>query len=350
MKWTTQTKTSSHLRAYRNALTKERGSGQATEHSYRPALKALLETLGGEGVLAVNDPAHTDAGAPDFIVLRLGVPIGHVECKDIGDDLNKTEQSEQLRRYREALPNLILTDYLDFRWYTDGQVKHSGRLGSMDAKGNVTRDVKGTPEFLALIDAFFNAEGPVVDSPSDLARRMASSARLLRDGIANILDQEDEGGRLHGYLAAYRDVLVEGLSPADFSDMQAQTFTYGLFAARCRHNRTPDNPFTRQSAVFTNTTPFLSDVFLTIAGPNIDPGIAWIVDDLATLLDRADMPTILADFGNSAGGQDPVVHFYEDFLHAYDPRAEGDAGRLLHPGTHRVLHHPQHQCTAKGRI
>ena len=66
--------------------------------------------------------------------------------------------------------------------------------------------------------------------------------------------------------------------------------------------------------MFTNTTPFLSDVFLTIAGPNIDPGIAWIVDDLAKLLDRADMPTILADIGNSAGGQDPVVHFYEDFF------------------------------------
>ena len=316
---TTQTKTNSHLRAYRNALARERSSGQATEHSYRPALKTLLETLGGDGVLAVNDPAHTAAGAPDFIVQRLGVPVGHVECKDIGDDLSRTEQGEQLRRYRDALPNLILTDYLEFRWYTDGQLKHSGRLGSMDSKGNVTRDAKGTPDCLTLVEAFFNAEGPVVDSPPDLARRMAASARLLRDGIASILEKEDEGGRLHGYLAAYRDVLVEGLSPDDFADMQAQTFAYGLFAARCRHNRTQDNPFTRQSAVFTNTTPFLSDVFLTIAGPNIDPGIAWIVDDLAKLLDRADMPTILADFGNNAGGQDPVVHFYEDFLYAYDP-------------------------------
>ena len=316
---TTQTITNSVLRAYRSDLSKEHGSGQATEHSYRPALKTLLEALGGEGVLAVNDPAHIDAGAPDFIVQRLGVPIGHIECKDIGDDLNKTEQSEQLRRYRDALTNLILTDYLEFRLYIDGQLKHSGRLGSMDSNGNITRDAKGTPEFVALVEAFFNAAGPVVDSPQDLARRMAASARLLRDGIASILDQEDEGGRLHGYLAAYRDVLVEGLSPGDFADMQAQTFTYGLFAARCRHNRTQDNPFTRQSAVFTNTTPFLSDVFLTIAGPNIGPGIAWIVDDLAMLLDRADMSSILADFGNSTSGQDPVVHFYEDFLYAYDP-------------------------------
>ena len=100
--------------------------------------------------------------------------------------------------------------------------------------------------------------------------------------------------------------------------MQAQTAAYGLFAARCRHEP-GDGPFTRQSAVFAETTPFLRDVFGRIAGPGIDPRIAWIVDDLALLLDRADMGAILADFGSRTVEEDPVVHFYEDFLAAYDP-------------------------------
>ena len=100
---------------------KERRTGQATEHSYRPALKALIEALGGDGVIAINDPTHGDAGAPDFIVQSHSVPIGHIECKDIGDNLSVTEQSDQLQRYRKGLPNLILTDYLEFRWYADGQ-------------------------------------------------------------------------------------------------------------------------------------------------------------------------------------------------------------------------------------
>ena len=78
-------------------------------------------------------------------------------------------------------------------------------------------------------------------------------------------------------------------------------------------------PFTRQSAVFAETTPFLRDVFGRIAGPGIDPHIAWIVDDLALLLERADMEQVLADFGQRTRGEDPVVHFYEDFLEAYDP-------------------------------
>ena len=106
--------------------------------------------------------------------------------------------------------------------------------------------------------------------------------------------------------------------PADFADLQAQTAAYGLFAARCRH-QPGSGPFSRQSAVFAETTPFLREVFGRIAGPGIDQRIAWIVDDLARLLDRADMGAILADFGSRTVEQDPVVHFYEDFLAAYDP-------------------------------
>ena len=248
-----------------------------------------------------------------------GVPLGHVECKDIGNNLDHTEKTEQLKRYRDALPNLILTDYLEFRWYVEGELRQTARIGSIDSKGKISRDAKGTEEVTTLIESFFDATVATVNNPKDLAQRMAASARLLRDGIANALAREDENGTFHAHLAAYRSLLIESLTPSDFADMQAQTFAYGLFAARCRHNRTDNNPFTRQAAVFTETTPFLRDVLIAIAGPAIDPGITWIVDDLAALLDRADMDAILADFGSQNSGQDPVVHFYEDFLHAYDP-------------------------------
>ena len=83
--------------------------------------------------------------------------------------------------------------------------------------------------------------------------------------------------------------------------------------------RRESGPFTRETAVFAETTPFLQDVFGRIAGPNIEPRIAWIVDDLALLLDKADMGAVLADFGSRRAVEDPVVHFYEDFLAAYDP-------------------------------
>ena len=56
---------------------------------------------------------------------------------------------------------------------------------------------------------------------------------------------------------------------------------YGLFAARCA--KPDDKPFTRMKAPYLlpKTNPFLRTLFGHIAGPDLDPRIAWAVDDLA---------------------------------------------------------------------
>ncbi len=307
------------LRDYRRELERTRATGQATEHSYRPALQTLAQELGGAGVHALNEPSHVACGAPDFIVERRGVPVGHIECKDVGTDLNRVECSKQLKRYRAALPNLILTDYLRFRWYADGELRETARLGRFDRRGRVAVNREGLGQVTGLFQAFFTADAPSIGQSRELAERMAAKARLLRDGVERILRGEGRSGPLRDLLAAYRDVLIARLSADQFADLQAQTAAYGLFAARCLHD--PKNgPFTRRSAVFAETTPFLREVFGHIAGPGVDSRLAWIVDDLARLLDRADMAEILADFGRRTRREDPVVHFYEDFLAAYDPK------------------------------
>ncbi len=305
---------------YRRSLRRTFSSGQATEHSYRPALQKLLKDVGGKGVDAINEPTHADYGAPDFVVEQQQVPIGHVECKDIGTNLDAEEESEQLQRYREALPNLILTDYLEFRWFANGELRAKARLGQLDSAGRLSVETGGDDSVRELFTDFFDAEVPVVGEPADLARRMASKTRLLRNTIEQLLTHDaGSASALTGLLASYREVLINNLSIRDFADLQAQTAAYGLFAARCLHDGQPA-AFTRQSAVFAQTTPFLRDVFGHIAGPNTDARIAWIIDDLALLLARADMAAILEGFGRPTRQEDPVVHFYEDFLAAYDPK------------------------------
>ena len=306
------------IRAYLRSVRDIRATGHATEHSYRPALEGLIEMLGGGGVKALNEPSHVECGAPDFIVEHSGVPIGYVECKDVGVNLDNAERSDQLKRYRGGLPNLILTDYLEFRWYSEGEFRESARLGRFNGQGGITFDRAGAQAVTALWGLFFTADIPSIGNSRDLAKRMAAKARLLYDGVTHILTEEGGSGPLHDLLKAYREVLISDLVPAEFADLQAQTAAYGLFAARCRH-QPGSGPFTRQSAVFAETTPLLRDVFGRIAGPGIDQRIAWIVDDLARLLDRAEMSAILAAFGSRTVEQDPVVHFYEDFLAAYDP-------------------------------
>lgn len=86
-------------------------AGNATEHTHRPALKALIEAL-RQQITATNEPRRIECGSPDYIVTQKGVPLGYVEAKDVGVDLDRTEESEQLKRYRSSLRNLILTDLL----------------------------------------------------------------------------------------------------------------------------------------------------------------------------------------------------------------------------------------------
>ena len=307
----------SHLRAYYDSLKTTFATNQATEHSYRSALETLIQGLDSQQVRALNEPKRIACGAPDFIVERGGVPIGHIECKDIGEPLDRIEKNPQLKRYRESLPNLILTDHLEFRWYAEGELRLTARLAHIASPDRIAVDEAGASQVAELFTAFFAADLPAIGRPRELAERMAAKARLLRDSIERILAQEADSP-LHGLFSGYREVLIADLSEPDFADLQAQTAAYGLFAARCRHE--PANgPFTRQSAAFAETTPFLRDVFGRIAGPGMDERIAWIVDDLAYLLDRADMASILSEFGKKTRGEDPVVHFYEDFLAAYDP-------------------------------
>jgi hypothetical protein len=110
---------------YRRQIERELQAGNATEHTHRPALKTLIESL-APGVTATNEPKHrTDCGAPDILVSRSTkhgpMRLGYIEAKDVDKDLSEAEKSDQLKRYFRSLDNLILTDYLEFRWYVDSQ-------------------------------------------------------------------------------------------------------------------------------------------------------------------------------------------------------------------------------------
>lgn len=305
-------------------------AGNSTEHTHRPALKMLLEALGGNDVRATNEPKQVACGAPDFILTRGVVPLGNVEAKDVGADLSKVEHSDQLRRYRQSLANLVLTDYLEFRWYLDGELRLTASLPRPDRNGRIRWDADAASGVAQLLRQFISADIPLKSNPKDLATRMAGLAQLIRDLIRKTFVAEDKGGELHGQFKAFRRVLIESLTEEQFADMYAQTLAYGLFAARCN---SPAEGFSRQKAAsaLPKTNPFLRKLFHTIAGPDLDERIAWAVDQLAELLSRADMSAILADFGRRTRQEDPVVHFYETFLAAYDPKMREARGVYYTP-------------------
>jgi predicted helicase len=303
-----------YLRKVEHALK----AGNATEHTHRPALKDLIEGLRHQ-ITATNEPRRIECGSPDYIVTQNSVPLGYVEAKDVGVDLDRTEESEQLKRYRSSLRNLILTDYLEFRLYRNGEPVQSITLAKWQKNTVLRREPDAEAQLTKLFEAFFDAKVPSIANSRELAERMARMARLLHDLIRQAFLKEGQTGDLHAQHEAFRRVLIADLLPDHFADMYAQTIAYGLFAARCNH---VGPSFTRERAGrdLPKTNPFLRRLFNTIAGPDLDERIAWAVDDLAELLAKADIAAILVDFGRTTAREDPVVHFYETFLAAYDPK------------------------------
>ncbi len=315
---------------YFRSVQKTLSSGYASEGSHYPALQKLLESC-GQDIAATCLPSRIECGAPDFVVTSDSRIVGYVEAKDVGRSLDEVEKSEQLRRYRASLSNLILTDYLEFRWYVDGDHRLTARLGTLALDGRVTRDPGGQEAVLALLEAFLSHRATGVGAPRDLAMRMAQLAHMIRDLTVNALERESTTGPLHLQLDAFRSNLIPDLTQEQFGDMYAQTIAYGLFAARCADPT--GREFTRRNAAYLlpRTNPFLRNLFNHIAGPNLDDRIAWLVDDLAQLLLQADMDAVLRNFGKRTAREDPVVHFYETFLKEYNPKVREMRGVYYTP-------------------
>ena len=253
--------------AYIGELEQALQRGDATEHTHRPALKALIEAIAPD-VTVTNEPKRITCGAPDYNVSRGPVPLGHIEAKDIGKPLDKEANSQQLIAYRDSLSNLILTDYIEFRWFVEGEWRLTRALGEIDRNGKIHSDKNAIQAVEQLLDSFLKQQTPTVTSPKDLAIRMAGLARLIREVITLAVKSEDQKGGLHLQLRAFRKVLLHDLADKDFANMYAQTIAYGLFAARCNH--TYGERFTRERAGFElpKTNPFLRQLFSHIAGPD----------------------------------------------------------------------------------
>lgn len=318
---------------YLKKIEKAYSEGNATEHTHRPALKEFIESL-ATGIVATNEPRRVKCGAPDYIITKGHTPLGYIEAKDIGKSIAEVERSEQIKRYLESLGNLVLTDYLEFRWYVSGQHRLTARLAAIE-NGKIKAEKDGISKVEELLYAFLNAVIPTVTSPKELAIRMSAIARLIRDTIQRAFKEEDptddEPDPLHDQLDGFRKVLIHDLTPEQFADMYAQTICYGLFAARC--NVHPSLPFARQSAGYAlpKTNPFLRKMFNYIAGADLDDRLVWAVDDLAELLNHTDIEAILKDFGKRTRQEDPVVHFYESFLAAYDSKMRKARGVYYTP-------------------
>ncbi len=311
-----------NLNQYIETVNKRFTSGTSREHAYRRDLEELIREL-VSGVEITNEPSNvTDCGNPDYVITKGKIPIGYIEAKDAGKDLNHKQYKEQFTRYRKALDNLIITDYTWFQFFQNGELVHEIRIAEITDDG-----IRPLPEnfdaFTNLIQDFCTFIGQTVKSPKKLAEMMAAKAKLLQNTLEKAVtadETEQANSSLQDQYNSFKNILIHDLDPKAFADIYAQTLAYGMFAARL-HDTTL-NDFSRQEAaeLIPKTNPFLRRLFGYIAGPEIDDRIKPTVDNLADVFRATNVEQLLKNFGRSTKTSDPIIHFYETFLAEYDPK------------------------------
>ncbi len=216
-----------HCDRYLQNIQQTQSTSEATpELSLFPHLQAFLENIavahfGRDTITFTQEPRRLDQiGRPDFIAMDGLLPIGYIEAEAHGRDLDALmgHAAEQNARFIENLDNFILTNFVEFQLWTDGQLR-------------ATANIADAPENLeTLLERFLNAGNVQIASPEVLARYLARRTRELQTQIATTLTDEDSN--IHAMFSAFKETLISTLTSDDFADMYAQTLAYGLFAAR----------------------------------------------------------------------------------------------------------------------
>lgn len=311
-----------------STVSKTYATGNATEHSYRSAIETLFAGL-NDDINALNEPKRVKCGAPDFIIQKDDIVIGHVEAKDLHVGLRgmKDANKNQQDRYKAALSNLIYTNCLDWDFYRDGELV--AEVSIADFVMGIQPKPDQFEKLEHLLKDFVSQRPQTITTPKDLAVRMAGKANLIKDVLGNALrEDKDLRTELAAQYEAFKANLIHDITPEDFADIYAETVAYGMFAARL-HDTTLDT-FSRQEALelLPKSNPFLRSLFTYVAGYDLDERIAWIIDDLARVFRACDVAALMEGFGKLTGRNDPFLHFYETFLAAYSP-----AKRKAHAGT-----------------
>jgi predicted helicase len=328
------------LKAYLKQIADASNRGDAREESYYPALKDLLDeychSINKKSIHITILPKMTEAGNPDFRVWDGRQHItGYIEAKDPGvDNLDRVEDTEQLKRYLHTFPNLILTNFLEYRLYRNGVLTDKVLVGRsfILRKLKTTPPVEKEPELLHLLEKFFSFSIPKVYDAKTLAIELAKRTRFLKDEvIAQELREEEQIGKgfITGFYKAFKDYLISSLTEDEFSDLYAQTITYGLFAARTRS----ENGFNRKLAYdnIPQTIGILRDVFQFVSLGSVPQQMEWIIDDISEILSVTDTNKLLHQYFHEGKGKDPIVHFYETFLSEYDPKTREMRGVYYTP-------------------
>ena len=297
---------------------------QGTEHSYRAPLITLVSEL-FDGCKLINEPkAESMELKIDLRVLVDDRKVGYIETKDIGTNLDKVLEGEQLKRYMSAIHNLILTDYLTFILIRNGSVTMRASIihGTVNVSRSLNPDNRDIEEVKSLLQAFLQYHVPQITSAELLADYLSKKARLLKllatDGIYAAVKGKPAPTPFKDFVMLISPLLTDS-DPTEYVDAYAQTMTFGILLARSMgrgEQITKDNA----ARAVPSSVKIIRRILLNIIEPDLPVNIGWIIDDIFDIVNASDLNRVLSDIKDKTGAQqDAFLLFYEDFLGNYDP-------------------------------
>ncbi|GAA8711793.1 DNA methyltransferase [Helicobacter pylori] len=276
-----------------------------------------------------HEPKRDQGSQPDFRVSFQGFNIGYIENKKVGVNLSQLLKEDQIRKYLELNPNLMLTDYLNFMWVGKDEnnaplIKKEISVASLD---ELSKPLKPKPQterdLIELFKSFFNHEAAPITNAKDFATHLSPRTRYLKDALIKY----QEKTQVSSIFKNFKAYLYEELSFEYFSDALAQTLTYSLFLAKLNHPFEKINLDNVRSSIPENFAVIreMADFLKKLDGIQ---EIQWLLNEILSLINHVDMGSILKDLNDD---KDPYLHFYETFLSAYDPKLRESKGVYYTP-------------------
>ncbi|WP_240447529.1 type ISP restriction/modification enzyme [Helicobacter pylori] len=305
---------------------------EKNELTHRPSLHNLLNRLKdnfNKEFKIEHEPKKEQGSQPDFRVSFQGLNIGYIENKRVGINLRQLLKSDQILKYLELNPNLMLTDYLNFAWVGKDEnnaplVKKEISVASLD---ELSKPLKPKPQterdLIELFKSFFNHEAAPITNAKDFATHLSPRTRYLKDALI----KHQEKMQVSSIFNNFKEYLYEELSFEDFSDALAQTLTYSLFLAKLNHPFEKINLDNVRSSIPENFAVIreMADFLKKLDGIK---EIQWLLNEILSSINHVDMDSIIKDLNDD---KDPYLHFYETFLSAYDPKLRESKGVYYTP-------------------
>ncbi|KMZ50146.1 N-6 DNA methylase [Helicobacter pylori] len=302
------------------------------ELTHRPSLYNLLKGLKdhfNKEFKIEHEPERDQGSQPDFRISYQGLSIGYIENKRAGTNLSQLLKSDQILKYLELNPNLMLTDYLNFMWVGEDEnnapfIKKEISVASLDELSKPLNPKTQTErDLIELFKSFFNHEAAPIANAKDFATHLSPRTKYLKDALIKY----QEKTQVSSIFKNFKEYLYEELSFEDFSDALAQTLTYSLFLAKLNHPFEKINLDNVRSSIPKNFA-VIREMADFLKKLDEIKGIQWLLDEILSLINHVDMDSILKDLNDD---KDPYLHFYETFLSAYDPKLRESKGVYYTP-------------------